>query len=1135
MPRLTRPHGESKVTFVTIGTTRGPADEAGVDSAAARARKPLLGRLGVGAKLMLLVLLPVGVLLGFTIAGSANNWRTALSLRDFQNATEQSFAATDVAATVADERTAAALAILRPGDAGLQRLRATQAGVDAALKEGTGRAGAQVGTVDLGGRLDAVRRQLNAVRVELASNSLTVRESADAYGSIIRDLLRTVRQLDAAAPTQPSARASQAYVAIVEAIEAAAREQVDVAALLASERADALAASSAARWSGLEAAQLDVFRDNATGPLPADLEAVQFSPSGIMVTTVRDALANGALDALREPSFTGWLDASGTRIASLRVLQDGARKNLAATASNDLAAARTRSLRDVGISLAVLLVVTGLALALRRSITKPLRNVSEAAQHLSSGDLTVHVDYRGRDEIGDVATAFRNLHVTVERLAKEIREMTAAVRHNRLGHRADIAALEGTWSQLLAGLNDSMAAFAEVEGRRERAERELSDFFQLSLDLLCIGDFDGYFTRVNPAFAQTLGYTIAELTSRPFAEFIHPDDRERTAEMFASQTRGNEVVGFENRYICADGSVRWLQWTARAVPEEGFACAVARDVTERRRSEEEQTALRRVATLVAQGASPAETFSAVAAEVGQLFDGDLAAVFRYSPEREATLVGGWSIPGLDIPIGSPFKVVGTGIGVRVFHTQRPARMERFEGPPGSMAAFFASCGARRGVGAPITVEGRLWGVLVIVSTDPDRLPAGSELRTAQFTDLLATAVANAEARQALRRVADEQAALRRVATQVAAAAQPDAVFASVAQEVGRLLSVDRAYVARYDADDAVAVVAAWSATGESLPLGPVGQTREGSVSALVRETSHPARVDRDGSDAASTALELGVHTAVGAPITVRSRPWGLIVVASTAEEPPPRETEARLGDFTELVAIAIANADAQAELTASRARIVAAGDQARQRFERNLHDGTQQRLVSLALELRTAQAAVPAELTELSAQLDGLVKSATDLLDEVREIARGIHPAILTKGGLEAALRALARRCPVPVHLDMRIPGPLPQHVEASAYYVVAEALTNVAKHSRASTVSVTVAIDAGSGVLHVAVSDDGVGGADFNHGTGLFGLKDRAEAMGGRILLESPPGRGTSLRVELPPNATPARPEMPADQADSR
>jgi PAS domain-containing protein len=301
------------------------------------------------------------------------------------------------------------------------------------------------------------------------------------------------------------------------------REQVDVAALFASEPADALAASSATRWSGLEAAQFDVFRDNATGPLPADLEAVLFSPSGITVTAVRDALANRALDALREPSLAGWVEASGTRIASLRDLQSGARKNLAATASNDLAASRRRSLRDVGISLAVLLVVTGLALALRRSITSPLREVSEAAQHMSGGDLTVQVRYRGRDEIGDVATAFRNLHVTVERLAEEIREMTAAVRHNRLEHRVDIAAFEGTWSQLMTGLNDTMAAFAELEGRRERAERELSDFFQLSLDLLCIGNFDGYFTRVNPAFERTLGYPLAELTSRPFGEFVHPD------------------------------------------------------------------------------------------------------------------------------------------------------------------------------------------------------------------------------------------------------------------------------------------------------------------------------------------------------------------------------------------------------------------------------------------------------------------------------------------------------------------------------------------------------------------------------------------------------------------------------------
>src|SRR6478672_410426 len=1135
MPRLTPPRDASKVTFVSTGTTRRPADEAGVDGAAPRARRPLLGRLSVGAKLMLLVLLPVGVLLGFTIAESADNWQTALSLRDFQNATEQSFAVTDVAEALAEERTAAALMVLRPGDAGLQRLRAAQAGVDATLIEGTGRARAGVGTVDVGGRLDAVRRQLNAVRVELASNSLTVPESADAYGSIIRDLLRTVRQLDAAAPTQPSARASQAYVAIVEAIEAAAREQVDVAALIASQPANGLAASSATRWSGLEAAQLDVFRDNATGPLAADLDAVQFSPSGITVTAVRDALANRAPGVLREPSLTGWVDAAGARIASLRDLQGGARRNLATTASNDLAAARTGSLRDVGILLAVLVIVMGLALALRRSITSPLREVSEAAQLLSSGDLTVHVDYRGRDEIGDVATAFRNLHVTVERLAEEIREMTAAVRHNRLEHRADIAVLEGTWSQLLTGLNDTMAAFAELEGRRERAERELSDFFQLSLDLLCIGNFDGYFTRVNPAFERTLGYPSAELTSRPFVEFVHPDDRALTAEAFASQTSGAELIGFENRYICSDGSLRWLQWTAHAVPEEGFACAVARDITEQRRGQEEQAALRRVATLVAQGASPTETFSAVAAQVGQLFGGDVAAVLRYAPERDATLVGGWSIPGIEIPIGSRFNVAGTGVVMQVHDTRSPARIERFEGPPDSIAAFFAGCGARCGVGAPITVEGALWGVLAIVSTDPERLPAGSELATAQFTDLLATAVANAEAREALRRVADEQAALRRVATQVAAAAPPDAVFAGVAEEVGRLLSVDRAYVARYDPDGAVTVVAAWSATGETLPIGPIGRTRAGSVSALVRESGRPARVDRDETDAASTALELGIHTAVGAPITVKSLPWGLIVIASTAEEPPPWETEARLSDFTELVAIAIANADAQAELTASRARIVAAGDQARLRFERDLHDGTQQRLVSLVLELRMAQAAVPPELTEFGAQLDRAVTSANDLLDELREITRGIHPAILTKGGLDAALRALAQRCPSPVRLDLRVPGPLPQYLEASAYHVVAEALTNVAKHSRASIVNVTVVTDTASGVLHVTVSDDGVGGAHFDRGTGLVGIKDRAEAMGGGMFLDSPVGAGTTLRIELPMSATPVAQEIPGEQADAR
>jgi signal transduction histidine kinase len=509
----------------------------------------------------------------------------------------------------------------------------------------------------------------------------------------------------------------------------------------------------------------------------------------------------------------------------------------------------------------------------------------------------------------------------------------------------------------------------------------------------------------------------------------------------------------------------------------------------------------------------------VAAEVGQLFGGDLAAVFRYEPEREATLVGGWSGAGNDLPIGSRFEVVGTGVGVRVRETHRPARTEHFDGPAGSMAGFLAGRGARCGVGAPITVEGLLWGVLTIVATDPGGLPEGSELRTARFTELLATAVANAQAREALRAVADEQAALRRVATQVAAAAPPDAVFAGVAEEVGRLLSVDRAYVVRYDADEIVTVVATWSASGETLPIDRVGPIPRGSVSALVRESGRPVRVDRDEDDAASVALELGIHTAVGAPITVEGRLWGLIVVASTSEQ-PPRETETRLSDFTKLVAIAISNADAQAELTASRARIVTAGDQARQRFERELHDRTQQRLVSLVLELRTAQAALSSDLPGLSAQLDRAVAAATELLDEVREIASGIHPAILTKGGITPALGALARRCPISVRLDVRITHPLPQHIESSAYHVVADALTNAAAHSHASLVKVSVADDSERGVLDVSVSDDGVGGAQFASGSGLLGLKDRVEAIGGRVVLDSPTGAGTTLTAELPIDA---------------
>jgi signal transduction histidine kinase len=238
-------------------------------------------------------------------------------------------------------------------------------------------------------------------------------------------------------------------------------------------------------------------------------------------------------------------------------------------------------------------------------------------------------------------------------------------------------------------------------------------------------------------------------------------------------------------------------------------------------------------------------------------------------------------------------------------------------------------------------------------------------------------------------------------------------------------------------------------------------------------------------------------------------------VLSTRDEPLPEDTEARFADFTDLVATAIANTQARADLAASRARVVAAGDEVRRRIERDLHDGTQQRLVSLTLDLRTAEASVPTDLTELQAQLSAIANELTGAQDDLREISRGIHPAILSEGGLGPALKSLTRRAALPVEPNVNIAGRLPETVEVAAYYVVAEALTNAAKHAQASSAQVEAALRRGR--LYVSIRDDGVGGADPLRGSGLIGLTDRVEALGGTITVTSPPGQGTSLQVELP------------------
>ena len=534
----------------------------------------------------------------------------------------------------------------------------------------------------------------------------------------------------------------------------------------------------------------------------------------------------------------------------------------------------------------------------------------------------------------------------------------------------------------------------------------------------------------------------------------------------------------------------------------------------------EQAALRRVAVLVARAAPPGEVFTAVTEEAGRLLGAGHAAMGRYDPDGAVIVVAAWSRTGAAIPVGTRMSLGGRNVHTLVFEQGRAARLDDYAGVSGAAAEVAREFGIRAAIGAPISVEGRLWGVMSLASTRERPLPADTEMRLAGFTELAATAIASAQAQVELRGFAEEQAALRRVATLVARAAPPQEVFATVAAEAGQLLSSEATMMSRYDPDDAATVVAVWTST-DSAQLSPVG-TRLSlggrDLHTLVFQTGRPARIDDygDASDtAADIAREAGVRAAVGVPISVAGRMWGVIGISFRRELLVG--VEERLAGFTELVATAIANADAQAALTASRARIVATADQTRRRIERDLHDGAQQRLVSLALQLREVQAAAPSGAGELTQRLEGAVAEVNGVLEGLREIARGLHPAVLTESGLRPALRALARRSAVPVSLDVQVAARPPEPVEIAAYYAVSEALTNVAKHAHASAAEVEVA--AADGMLRVDVRDDGRGGADFGRGSGLVGLKDRVEALGGRVSLQSPAGAGTTLQIALPLN----------------
>jgi signal transduction histidine kinase len=370
----------------------------------------------------------------------------------------------------------------------------------------------------------------------------------------------------------------------------------------------------------------------------------------------------------------------------------------------------------------------------------------------------------------------------------------------------------------------------------------------------------------------------------------------------------------------------------------------------------------------------------------------------------------------------------------------------------------------------------------------------------------------------LRHLADEQAALRRVATLVARSGSPSEVFATVTREVGLLSGADLARMERYEPDGTVTGIAGWSRDGgEHLAVGTRFALEGVSIAALVLDQGGPTRVEsfeRARGPIAEEARALGIRSSVGCPILVEGAVWGVIAASSKREAPFPAGTEAQIAAFTELVATAIANAESRAELAASRARVVTTADETRRRMERDLHDGVQQRLVHAVITLKMARNSMGDRDGPAVELVDESLEHAERAMEQLRDFAHGILPAALTRGGLRAGIETLVSRTRLPLSLDVTGER-FPPALEATAYFIVAESLTNVAKHAQASHAEVTASVL--NGTLRVEVRDDGVGGARLEGSSGLIGLEDRAEALDGELHVESRQGEGTVVSATLP------------------
>src|SRR4051794_36080951 len=538
-----------------------------------------------------------------------------------------------------------------------------------------------------------------------------------------------------------------------------------------------------------------------------------------------------------------------------------------------------------------------------------------------------------------------------------------------------------------------------------------------------------------------------------------------------------------------------------------------RQFSELERVVDEQAALSRVATLVGAGATEAEIASAVSSEIGELFGAQRASVVRWDGDT-IRVIGSWGADTAGArPAGTVLGYGGDTISARVVETGAPARIDAAADLKTDFARQrWAELGWQAAIGAPIIVDRKVWGVVTASRTgQADAFPDGDEERLREFSAVVAQAIVNAEARRETDSLLAEQSSLRQIATLVAGGRPQAEVLDAVTAAAGMLFGAAHVTLVRWEGvQDEVVVAAAWSAPAVTPVLvRSLLHADPGGPTLRVLETGLAQR----GRDCWP---ELGGISVIAAPAIATGSPVGALPAARAAEEPFPAGAETRLRSFADLAAQAIANERAQAELRASRARIVQTADEARRRLERNLHDGAQQRLVSLSLALRMVEQMLGSDATAARVVLEGASAELVQALKELRELARGLHPALLSERGLAPALESVAIRSPFPVEIsgverDRRLRPP----VEAAIYYVVAESLTSAAKHASPTSATVTVSYSEDS--VTVEIADDGHGGASLEAGSGLRGLADRVEALGGELIISSPQRAGTLVRAELP------------------